>query len=84
MKLLKKLRINAELSQRDVSDALGYSTPQFISNWERGVSYPPIRALKTLAKLYDVDAEELFAQYKATILGETEADLNRRWKRMKR
>ena len=32
----KTLREKAGLTQRDVSDSLGYSTPQFISNVERG------------------------------------------------
>jgi transcriptional regulator with XRE-family HTH domain len=31
---IQKARINAGLSQRDVAEFLGYSTPQFISNWE--------------------------------------------------
>ena len=43
---LKQKRVAAGLSQRDVSDELGYSTPQFISNWERGISCPPRRIIE--------------------------------------
>lgn len=57
---LKTKRMGAGLSQRDVADKLGYSTPQFISNWERGVSHPPISALKKLGDLYKISAEDLF------------------------
>jgi len=56
---LKQKRVAAGLSQRDVADKLGYSTPQFISNWERGVSHPPINALKKLGELYKVSADDL-------------------------
>lgn len=59
-KFLKTSRTNAGLSQMDVASRLGYSTAQFISNWERGVSAPPIETLGTLANLYQVSAEELF------------------------
>ncbi len=57
--LLKQKRIKAGLSQRDVSNALGYSTPQFISNWERGVSTPPMDAMPKLAELYHADMDDL-------------------------
>lgn len=52
---LKVARTSSGLSQRDVADRLGYKTPQFISNWERGLSYPPTEAIKTLSKLYKVE-----------------------------
>ena len=57
---LKKCREAQGLSQRDVSTQLGYNTSQFISNWERGLSQPPIPSLRKLAKLYKIDAETLF------------------------
>jgi transcriptional regulator with XRE-family HTH domain len=54
---LKSARIRAKLSQRDVSNKLGYTTAQFVSNWERGISTPPVKDLKTLCKMYKVDFE---------------------------
>ncbi len=53
-------RIDANHTQAQVADHLGYATPQFISNWERGVSTPPINAIKKLSALYKVDAESIF------------------------
>lgn len=57
---LQTMRVRANLSQRDVANHMGYATPQFISNWERGVSCPPVESVKKLASLYKVDAEGLF------------------------
>lgn len=57
---IKTKRLEAGLSQKDVSDHFGYSTPQFISNWERGISTPPMKTLKKLAQLYKTPAEDMF------------------------
>lgn len=57
---LKAKRESSGLNQADVSKHFGYATPQFVSNWERGVSMPPVETLKTLAKMYRVNAEEIF------------------------
>ena len=43
---LKKARSKMGLSQRDVADKLGYTSPQFISNVERGLCSPPLKKLK--------------------------------------
>lgn len=51
-KQLKQMRKKSGLSQNQVADKLGYSTGQFVSNWERGLIIPPISTLKTLAKMF--------------------------------
>lgn len=56
---LKKLRKKAGLTQRDVSLALGYSSAQFISNFERGLVSPPLIKLKKLQELYRADSLRL-------------------------
>lgn len=43
------------LSQREVSQKLGWSTVQLMSNNERDISLPPVNCLSKLAKLYEVD-----------------------------
>lgn len=55
----KNLREKARLTQREVSDALGYSTPQFISNVERGRCRFPIQKLNKIQKLYRLSAEQV-------------------------
>lgn len=58
-KFLKAQRKAAGVTQRQIAEALGYSSAQFISNWERGISQPPLESLEQLAKLIKVDARKL-------------------------
>lgn len=43
------------LTQLEVSNELKYSSPQFISNFERGICYPPLKKLKKLVSIYKID-----------------------------
>ena len=54
---LQSMRTKAGLTQREVSLALGYSSAQFISNFERGIAVPPLKKLKVLVKMYDMPVE---------------------------
>lgn len=56
---LQAKRTKAGLSQGDVATKLGYSSPQFISNFERGLCAPPLNKLKMLVQLYDMNGEEV-------------------------
>lgn len=58
-KILKEGREKAKLSQKEVSDHFGYKTPQFVSNWERGVSHPPVESIKKLSKFINVPAKTI-------------------------
>lgn len=76
---LKRKRVSAGLSQRDVADKLGYETPQFISNWERGVSYPPVKELGKIAAMYKTSAQELFDLLLNNTIQEVTEDLRRKF-----
>lgn len=56
---LKIRREKAGLTQHDVAHHLSYTSPQFVSNWERGISMPPLDALPRLAELYRVAGKEM-------------------------
>lgn len=56
---LKQHRVKAGLTQSDVAQRLGYTSPQFISNIERGLCSAPVKHLKDFAKMYHLDNEEL-------------------------
>lgn len=56
---LKGWRENVKLSQGEVAKKLQYSSPQFISNWERGLSLPPMEVLPKLLNLYSLSPDEL-------------------------
>ena len=58
---LRARRDKAGLTQSQVATALGYETPQFVSNWERGVSLPPLGTLPQLARLLKVADREFIA-----------------------
>ena len=56
---MREMREAAGHTQKDVSELLGYDTPQFISNIERGIAHPPDHALFELAEFYRVPYERL-------------------------
>lgn len=49
---LKLCRKIAEKSQKESAKLFGYSNPQFVSNWERGVAIPPPSAMRKMIKIY--------------------------------
>lgn len=65
--LLRNRRVELGLTQHQVAKQLGYSSPQFISNWERGLANPPASNLKTLAKIYKMDPKELLDMLLETV-----------------
>ena len=58
---LQEMRIKANMTQREVSLQLGYSSAQFISNFERGISSPPLKKLKELIRMYRMPVERVMS-----------------------
>lgn len=56
---LAKKRKNAGITQRQVTDALGYSSAQFCSNFERGIAAPPLKKMKTYSKLLKFKKDDM-------------------------
>lgn len=56
---LKNKRTRSGLSQSEVAKGLGYSSPQFISNFERGLCAPPLPALKKIMNYYKLPKNEI-------------------------
>lgn len=56
---LKLVREQANLTQADVSTKLGYTSPQFISNIERGISVVPLKTLARMVSLYKVGPDHV-------------------------
>jgi transcriptional regulator with XRE-family HTH domain len=80
---LKQSREKSGLTQLEVSQILGYSTPQFVSNWERGRSYPPIKTLKTISKLYKINPDHLFEKIVEFGIEQTREALLREYKSLR-
>jgi transcriptional regulator with XRE-family HTH domain len=58
---LKEKRIAVSMTQLDLARKLGYTSAQFVSNWERGLAKPPIAQLKVLSKLLKINRNELIS-----------------------
>lgn len=56
---LRQGRERAKLTQKNAAEALGYASPQFISNIERGVSVAPLGLLAKMSKLYKSNPSKL-------------------------
>ena len=56
---LRDMREGSEWTQLEVSRKLGYTSPQFISNIERGISVVPLKTLARMIQLYKCDTEEV-------------------------
>lgn len=76
---LKEKRVKSGFSQKDVAVKLDYSTSQFISNWERGVSQPPLNILRKLSQVYQINADEMFNVLLETTIAQVEVDLKRKF-----
>ena len=60
---LRKLRRKTELTQEDVAEMLHVS-PQSVSKWERGDTYPDITLLPSLANLFNTSIDALIGMDK--------------------
>lgn len=72
---IKEARKAAGLSQRDISKKLGYTSPQFVSNWERSYSHPPKYAVIKLSKALGVDVNAI----KEKIYADKAEQLKQEW-----
>ena len=58
-KYLKEKRLSLGMTQKQCADRIGYETSQFISNWERGVSTPPLSVLGIVCRVYGLDSNKV-------------------------
>lgn len=76
---IRKMRLSRGYTQIALAKKLGYSTSQFVSNWESGRSSPPLDALAQLIEILDVDQKEVVD----ILMNETHEYISRRLKRSK-
>lgn len=55
---IKELRKEKDLTQKELGDKLNI-TDKAISKWERGLSFPDITILNSLADFFEIDVSEL-------------------------
>ena len=78
-KFLKEKRVQSGLSQKDVAEKLGYSTSQFISNWERGISHPPLNTLRSLSQIKKKNPYFFFDFLLKATVAQVEVDLKKKF-----
>lgn len=61
--LIYQYRVSSGLTQDELARALGYSSNQFISNWERGLSHPPQNIIKKLVKILEIEKDQVINAY---------------------
>lgn len=56
---INHLRIEKNLSVRDLQGVFGFTTPQAIYKWQRGEALPSVDNLVVLARVFGVSIEEI-------------------------
>jgi transcriptional regulator with XRE-family HTH domain len=72
---LKEMRLKKGFTQVEIAQCLGYSSPQFVSNWERALAAPPIHILRELVRLYSLDPNTVIEMYVQPIRKKLEREL---------
>ena len=78
---LRQKRVDSGLSQLDVARELGYSSPQFVSNWERGLVSPPLETIAVLIDLYKIPSSEVVSKILEETRDYLESNLGRKSKK---
>jgi transcriptional regulator with XRE-family HTH domain len=72
--VIRRAREKRQMSQKELSERLGLTSSQFISNIERGLAAPPIHFFPVLHKLLGLSEEEfveaLVTRYRRRCLDE--------------
>ena len=56
---ISRLRKSAGLSVRDLQDIFGFSTPQAIYKWQRGLAMPTLDNIVVLAAVFGVALDDI-------------------------
>ena len=54
-----RLRIDRDMTVKDLQTIFGFSTPQAIYNWQRGKDLPTVDNLVILASVFDVTLDDI-------------------------
>jgi len=60
---LAEARQTQGMTQADVAKKLGYSSAQYISNWERGAAAPPTSQLAKICEILGLKQRAFIAEY---------------------
>lgn len=57
---LKTARINANVTQKQLAKSLGWGTAQYVSNFERGLSTPPVKDIPKICSIINLDTKIVY------------------------
>lgn len=57
---LKTARINANVTQKQLAKSLGWGTAQYVSNFERGISAPPVKDIPKICSIINIDPKIIY------------------------
>lgn len=57
--VLKMARRKSGVSQSRIAKQFGFTSAQFVSNWERGMAQPPRKILKPLCRIIKLEPKKL-------------------------
>ncbi len=58
-KRIRELRIANHLKVEDISEFMGFETPQAVYKWQRGQSMPTVDNLYALSALFNISIDEI-------------------------
>ena len=58
---INRMRIEAGMTERDMQQVFGFTTPQAIYKWIHGTAMPTIDNMVILAAMFDVTVDEIIA-----------------------
>ena len=56
---IRYLRKTREMTQDQLAEALGYKSYTTIQKWETGISEPPLKVVRKMADLFNVDINDM-------------------------
>jgi transcriptional regulator with XRE-family HTH domain len=72
---LKEIRQKRNITQAELAKKLGYTTSQFVSNWERGLCSPPLDSIVEIANFLAIPKSTIMN----LILEQTKVELEKRF-----
>lgn len=72
---IKEVREEAGLSQRDLAEPLGYTSPQYISNIERGIANINIETLSKICSILGQGKSKLIEAMKEDFIEQSRAKI---------
>lgn len=77
---LKQQRQECGLTQDQLAKGLGYKSPQFVSNWERGTCYPALETMPQIADALQISKKSLATMLVRVIATQTLENMHANYK----